>query len=234
MTDLSHNSEFNSRFDPGVLVQRGWLSRRARPVQDLMLSIATERCYRPGETLYHQGDPGQGVFGVAEGWVSISIPADDGQEVLIHAAGPGFWIGDLAMLSADRRTVTVTAMTPVRSLFLSASRVEPALTRAPMIVRDFYALSAENTATTLRILGIDRVSLSDRRLALRLAHLAGDLPDPQPWLPLTQDVLAALTSTSLPSVQRALARLSDAGLVQTGYGGLRLLDRDGLCRYGQS
>ena len=48
------------------------------------------------------------------------------------------------------------------------------------------------------------------------------------WILLSQDDIAMFTAVSLPTLQRVLRRFSDAGLIEIGYGRLRVLDRAGL------
>lgn len=241
MTDLRKRSEDRNREPTGpgalaraVLTSRGWLSRRSAAFQDTLLGMAQCQSFEPGQNVYLIGDEPQGLFGVVEGWVLISSGADDGQQRLVHASGPGFWIGDLALLAQGARLVTVTTVGAARIVSIPSSRIERWAQDEPAVIRDFYALSNENTLVLLRVAGMDRVTRADQRVALRLLHLAEEQPEAQPWLPLTQDLLASLCAMSVPSVQRALTRLAELGLLETGYGGLRLLDRDGLRRYGQS
>lgn len=209
----------------------GWFADLDAAMQSRLLAVAKERNCRAGQALYRFGDTGRGLFGVIEGWVTVGVAADHGQETLVHAAGPGFWIGDLALLSDRTRLVTISAVSPVRFLFIPAERVEDILAEDAGKLRDFYRLSNVNTSTALRILGMDRVNPADRRLGLRLLHLVENCPTREPWLPLSQELLAELCAMSLSTAQRALARLTAAGYVKRGYGGMQLCDRDGLARY---
>ncbi|MEX0286185.1 MAG: Crp/Fnr family transcriptional regulator [Paracoccaceae bacterium] len=230
---LAENQSRTKRQDGGLLLTRGWLSRRDVETQQLILGAMTAKAFEPGETLYRIGDSSSGVYGLAEGWVSVSIGADDGRETMVHASGPGFWIGDLSLLSDRARQVTLVALGPVRALALSSTTVTELVRDRPQLYRDFYDLTRDNMETALRILGIDRVPHSDRRLALRLMQLAEPDPSSTPWLPLTQPLLAELVSVSVPTLQRAVARLVEAGLIEPGYGGLQILDRERLSKWGQ-
>ena len=102
-----------------MLEARGWLSERSPEVRDKLLGIAQVRVYQPGEHLYSVGEEPQGVYGVARGALDISIAREDGEEIVVHNAQPGFWVGDLALFSSQRRLVTATAATEVIAAFLS-------------------------------------------------------------------------------------------------------------------
>jgi CRP-like cAMP-binding protein len=72
--------------------------------------LAKERRYRPGVTVVEEGTmSGVGFFIVADGEASVSV---DGEEVA--RIGPGDHFGELALISEDARTATVTAVTPLR------------------------------------------------------------------------------------------------------------------------
>ena len=209
----------------------GWFADLDAGMQDRLLAVASERNCEPGQALYRVGDTGGGVFGVIDGWITLGVAADHGQETLVHSAGPGFWIGDLALLSERTRLMTISAVNAVRFLFIPAERVEEMLAEDIDRLRDFYRLSNVNTRTGLRIMGMDRVNPADRRLGLRLLHLLENCPMRELWLPLSQELLAELCAMSLSTAQRALSRLTAAGYVKRGYGGLKLCDREGLTQY---
>lgn len=74
-----------------------------------------EREYRPGVAVVEEGTmSGVGFFIVADGEASVSV---DGQEVA--RVGPGEHFGELALISEDVRTATVTAVTRLRCLVIA-------------------------------------------------------------------------------------------------------------------
>ena len=217
-----------------ILRQRGWFAARSVPFQTDALKHSVQKDFQPGQPLYRYGDVGTGLFGVMEGSVQITIPADDGQEFVAHREEAGFWIGDLASLAEQTRLVTVVATAPTRTMFLSSARIEMMLVAVPEYWRDFYALSHENTQTALRILANLAVVKADRRLALRLLHLQETVAQAGGWIDVSQDALAAMVAVSVPTLQRALYRFVDAGLIELGYAKLRVLDRVILLEHGQT
>ena len=72
------------------------------------------------------------------------------------------------------------------------------------------------------------MSRADQRLALRLLHLEESLAQPGSWIDLSQGELAAMAVVSVPTIQRALRKLSQAGLVELGYGRVRIVNRAAL------
>jgi len=68
----------------------------------------------PGEVIVHQGDPGDGVYFVAEGALRAET---DGQTFPIDA---GDFFGEIALLTEGPRTATVRAATSCQLLFLAS------------------------------------------------------------------------------------------------------------------
>lgn len=214
-----------------MLEERGWLAERAPDVRARLRSIAQVRTYRRGEPLYIVGEPPNGVFGIARGALEISIPREDGQEIAIHRAQTGFWIGDLALFSDQLRLVTVTAAAETIAAFLSRIRLAQLLKQNPDLIADFYVLSHRNVATTLQLIANLSIPRAEARIALRLLIYDQRQIKGQDWITLSQEKLGELTALSLPTVQRALRRLEEAGLLELGYGRLRIRDRERLLRF---
>lgn len=213
------------------LIARGWLAARDPAFQQQVLASARLRSFAPKQTLYHVGDEPDGLYGVVQGSVSISVPTDNGLDYLAVRADPGFWIGDLAFFSEQHRLVTVTAATAVTALYVSAIDMRAIVNADPSRYRDFYALTHENMALTLRLLANMATPGSDHRLGLRLLQHDDMHPTPGAWLEYSQDELAQMLAMSLPTLQRALKRLSQAGMIEVGYARMRVVDRDGLISY---
>ncbi|WP_299660511.1 Crp/Fnr family transcriptional regulator [uncultured Ruegeria sp.] len=198
------------------------------------MSCAIRRTYGADEALYLQGDPANGIHAVLEGSVKITVPADDGQDFVMHQEGRGFWIGDLALFATARRLVSVVTTRSTDTLFFPASRLERMVQETPDYIRDFYALSHENMQKALRIVANLAVTGTEKRLVLRLLHLDEVASDVAGWIPVSQEELAAMIAVSPPSLHRALHRLIDLNLIEGGYGRLRLKDRRALISSCQS
>jgi CRP-like cAMP-binding protein len=77
--------------------------------------LCKERQYGPGRAVVRQGQmSGVGFFVIVEGEASVSV---DGREVA--RLGPGDFFGELALISRELRTATVTAETELRCLVLA-------------------------------------------------------------------------------------------------------------------
>ena len=83
-----------------------------------------------GRQLCRQGDVGREAFVIEEGEAEVAI---DGQTVAI--LGPGDVVGEMALLERQPRAATVTALTPMRVLVLTAGEFNNVLTEVPTAAR---------------------------------------------------------------------------------------------------
>jgi hypothetical protein len=77
------------------------------------------RRLRPGEVLVEQGEPGDELFLLFDGVLSVER---DGQPVV--EVGPGAILGEMALLEGGRRTATLRAVTPCRVAVVPGDRVD--------------------------------------------------------------------------------------------------------------
>jgi CRP-like cAMP-binding protein len=91
--------------------------------------VVKEREYRPGVSVVRQGKmSGIGFFIVVEGTAAVVV---DDQEVA--KLGPGDHFGELALISEQVRSATVTAETPTRCLVMASWDFKKLATENPDI-----------------------------------------------------------------------------------------------------
>ena len=73
---------------------------------------------RRGETLFHEGEPGDRLYLVLEGKVKLGHRSADGRENLLAILGPGELLGELTLFDPGTRTATATAVASTRLLEL--------------------------------------------------------------------------------------------------------------------
>ena len=203
---------------------------------DTLAQALRVRRFRKGETVFHQGDPGDALFIMASGSVKVVLPSDEGAEPAIVAIlGPGEFFGELAILDGAPHSATIVAVEPTETLvlrrdtFLGLIDTEPELRRALL-----SSLAAEIRRLTGHVEDLHFLDLPGR-LASRILRLAaGEQPDPTgavtiAW-PYTQSELAGMIGGSRQSVNRLLADLSEEGLVRIDRDVLVVLDADRLAR----
>lgn len=73
--------------------------------------ILDRRVYRPGQTLFHEGDQAWAAFLIETGSVDILRNAADGDEVTLATVGAGDLIGEMGLIDNEPRSATARART---------------------------------------------------------------------------------------------------------------------------
>lgn len=216
-----------------VIGRRAWLPSRPKPFRDAILDVAKRRDFRANTPIYRTGEAAEGLYGILSGSIYIAAPADNGEELTFHREAEGVWVGGRAILDEGARVVTVTAATDVVTAFISREDIQRILHQNPEFYAEFMALNQDSLQLLLRLVANLAVSRTDVRLGLRLLHLQETAADHDGWIEVSQDRLAEFVAVSLPTVQRTIRKLADLGLVQAGYGRVRIKDRAALLLYCQ-
>ncbi|MBJ6372200.1 Crp/Fnr family transcriptional regulator [Sedimentitalea arenosa] len=190
-----------------------------------LLELGRQKAFLPGETLYRIGDPPDGLHGLIDGRVSLSVPNDSGSVFDCHIGTAGFWVGDMALFSKGNRLITVTAITEVRTWFLPQAALLKAIQARPDLVADFYALAHYSMSIALRLLANLAIPDAAPRVAAWLLFVDESAAEPGQWIEASQEQVGRMNALSLPTARRVLKRMTDQGLVELGYGRLRVLDR---------
>ncbi|HEU4889793.1 MAG TPA: mechanosensitive ion channel family protein [Thermoanaerobaculia bacterium] len=116
--------------EPGTIRRRlsrvDILSPISRDVQQKIADAARVHVYSNGETILTHGAQGDSMFIVHDGSVSVRV---DGEEVA--RLGPGDFFGEMALLTGERRTADVVALTDVVALEIARDALLPVLHEVP-------------------------------------------------------------------------------------------------------
>jgi len=90
-----------------------------------------------GAVLMRQGDPADALYLVSVGRFRVSIERADGSETVVAELGRGDIVGELALITDDPRSATVTAVRDSQVLRLDTDGFTRLVTTNPAIQRDF-------------------------------------------------------------------------------------------------
>ena len=94
------------------------------------------RTYKPGEFLIKRGDAGDTMLVVRTGRVRVPlVDAGSGKTKMVVHLGPGDLVGEMALLTGERRTADVIAETDVQALVIASSTLQPLLRDHPPLAR---------------------------------------------------------------------------------------------------
>ncbi len=79
---------------------------------DVVDTITYSVALKPGQTLFKEGDPGDGMYVIVSGNVAVTKKVDEGSTWQIAQHGPGICFGEMALLGNQTRAATCTALEP--------------------------------------------------------------------------------------------------------------------------
>ena len=194
------------------------------------------RRYRRGETIFHQGDPGDSLYIIESGSVKIVLPSPEGEdEAIIATLGPGDFFGELALLDGAERSATAIAHEATTALVLRRDAFGQLIDTVPALRHELLAgLVAELRRLTHHVEELHFLDLPGR-LARRIVRLAREAePDADGSVTLSwsfsQSELAAMIGGTRQTVNRLLGDFTAEGLIRIDRDTLLVPDLDRLER----
>jgi CRP-like cAMP-binding protein len=87
-----------------------------------------------------QGQPGGSLFVVADGDVEVLVRRADGEDVTVDTMAKGAVVGEMSLLTGERRSATVRAIEGAVVYEIGARQYGPCLRRHPELVADLAAM----------------------------------------------------------------------------------------------
>lgn len=180
----------------------------------------TERVYRPGEVIFHQGSPCFGVHCVATGTVALRRVDAEGRSVIVRLVHPHETLGARTLLGGGTYASTAEALTEARVCLIERPAVKALLARSPGLALRFLRRLAED----LRAADDEKLERATLQVRARLARLLLALLERYGVdagvgaftleLPLARQDMAALLGVRPESVARAVRALEDDGVAR--------------------
>lgn len=204
-----------------LITRVGWLSRQRKAVQDALLAAAHYRSYEAGEVVYGLGDDPGGLFGLAQGELSVLIAPMALPPTFVHIAQPGWWVGEAALITRTPRRAGLAARSKSWLFLIDRSSVEKLAAADPRLWRNL----AEITVSHLDHALVMVAALAQKKPRLRvlailayIASTAGHQSDVT--VSLTHEELGEMTRLTRNAVRKILLDLQSEGLLRTRYGRL--------------
>lgn len=201
--------------------------------RDSLMALGTGHIYRPGQVMMREGHPGTIVIIILDGLAKVTALSERGKEILLGFRGSGDLVGEMAVLSHQPRSATVTAATRLSARKIPAQSFVAYLERSPQVANQVTDIMAGK----LREANRRRVDFSSNpaecRVATELADvaLAYGRDEEGAWrigAEITQADLASLAAASVRTVERILQAFEKDGLVVRRRRDLIVADLDAL------
>jgi CRP-like cAMP-binding protein len=177
--------------------------------------------------LFGEGEPATALFVVDSGEVEVSRGTGSTRRVLA-VTGPDSILGDTALFADVAHTSSARTAAVTKAWRFDRVRLLPELAIQPGIMfRWLVAALRQTEQAQLRL-----VRLSEKPVLAQVADLLSTEGPGDSDVRLSQAAIGGLLGVSRQSVNEALSRLRDLGVVETAYRAIRILDHPRLTEIG--
>lgn len=178
-----------------------------------------ERSFKRGAPIFHEGEPGDALYVIAEGTVKVFLTSDSGDELVFATLRSPETLGDVSLFDEGPRSASAEALEPARLLAFARSTVIDLARRDQRISESLL----HTAGAMLRRLTLQTADLVFLDLEGRVAKLLVDAAEARGKdadgalvldLGLTQSELASMVGGSRQSVNQILHALSTRGFLE--------------------
>lgn len=194
-------------------------------------SDITEKRVPAGGYVCRKGEPVDTWIGVLDGLVKMSSISPEGKPISFTGVPTGGWFGEGSLLKhPEPRLYDVVAVRDSRVAYMPRASFMRLLDNSIAFNRFLLKQLNERLGQFIGTVENDRLLEPDARVARALAQLFNPLlyPGTATQLQLSQEEIGLLSGVSRQRANQALQVLEKAGLLKVEYGGVRVLDINGL------
>lgn len=186
-----------------------------------------------GSLVCSRGERVESWIGVIDGLVKMANVSADGKPMSFTGIASGGWFGEGSLLKDEPRRYDIVALRASQIAYMPRATFMQLLDTSVAFNRFLLIQLNERLGQFIAMVEHDRLLGPDPRLARGLAGLFNPhlYPGVGPALPISQEEIGQLVGLSRQRVNQALKRLEKAGLLRVEYGGITVIDLEGLRQY---
>lgn len=195
---------------------------------------STLRAVPDGAFVCRRGEAVEFWIGVVDGLVKISSLSSEGKSVTFTGVPAGGWFGEGSLLKSDPWKYDAVALRPSRVALVPRATFAWLLDSSIAFNRFLLLQLNERLSQFIGMLETDRLLDPEARIARCLAMLFNPhlYPGVERRLQLSQEEIGYFSGISRQRANQALRALEDAGLLKLEYGGVTVLNVEGLRGFG--
>lgn len=199
------------------------------------LAGTNERVFAPGAFICMKGEPVDYWMGIVSGLGKMASHWTTGKTTSLTGISTGGWFGEGSLLKKEPRRYDVMAIRETRVAFMNRNTFTWLLDHSIPFNRYMIAQLNERLGQFIGMMENERMLDTDARIARGLAALFNPVlyPGTNRLLQISQEELGYLSGVSRQRANQALKILEDNGLVRSEYGGINILDLEGLRMFGE-
>jgi CRP-like cAMP-binding protein len=214
------------------------MSRWARGLDAATLAIARkgmgEKQVEAGGFICRNGEVPSCWVGVIDGLAKMSSDWVTGRTASYAGIPAGGWFGEGSLMKTEPRRYDVIALRKTRVACMKRETFHWLLNHSIPFNHAIIEQINERLGQFIGLLESERLHDTDTRVARSLSVMFNPVlyPGQNTRLNISQEEIGHLAGVSRQRVNRSLKLLEDAGFLRIEYGGIAILDLDGLRRFG--
>jgi CRP/FNR family cyclic AMP-dependent transcriptional regulator len=209
-------------------------ARVLTPAQMARVEATTFEVFVPkGGYVCRKGETVDSWVGIVAGMVKMNNFSPSGKSMTFTGLPAGGWFGEGTLLKGECRKYDVTALRDSRVARMPAATFHWLLDSSLPFTRFLLVQLNERLGQFIGMVEHERLLDPDTRVARCLAAMfnAHLYPGSEPLVQISQEEIGLLSGASRQRANQALQVLEREGLLRVDYGGIRILDLDGLRRF---
>jgi len=181
-----------------------------------------------------KGEPVEHWFGIIDGLAKMSSDWASGKTASYTGIAAGGWFGEGSMLKAEPRRYDVIALRDTRVACMRRETFHWLLDHSIAFNRFIINQINERLGLFIGLLESERLMDIDARVARAVAALFHPVLQPgiEARIAISQEEIGYLAGVSRQRVNKSLRLLEADGFLTTQYGGVTVLDLEGLRHFG--
>ena len=210
-----------------------WTKNLSKEQLDRVRADTVERFVPAGAYACRKGERVEHWVGVAEGLLKLSTDSPDGKTATLTGIAAGGWFGEGSLLRTEARRYDAVALRDSRVALMPRATFTWLLGSSLSFNRFLLDQLNERLGQMIGMLEYQRLLSPEARIARCLgmlfnAHLQ---PGVEARMQLSQEEIGYLSGVSRQRANQALSVLAEARLVRREYGGITVLNVEGLRSY---
>jgi CRP/FNR family cyclic AMP-dependent transcriptional regulator len=204
------------------------------PEQMARVEADTYETFVPkGGFVCRKGEAVDNWVGIIAGMVKMNNFSPSGKSVTFTGVPPGGWFGEGSLLKNEPRKYDAMALRDSRIARMPADTFNWLLETSLPFTRFLLMQLNERLGQFIGMVENDRLLDIDTRVARCLAGLFNShlYPGIETLVQISQEEIGLLSGASRQRANQALQVLEKVGLLRLDYGGIRILDLEGLRRF---
>ncbi|MGO8879564.1 MAG: Crp/Fnr family transcriptional regulator [Desulfomonilaceae bacterium] len=194
-----------------------------------LASIALEKTYKKGTTIFSEGDPGDGFYVVKEGRIKIFKISSEGKEQILHVFGSGEPFGEAPVFEGRRFPAHAETLMDTVCIFFPRKSFTDLISKNPSLAMNMLGVLSRRLRRFAAL--VEDLSLKEvpGRLAAYLLYLSETESNRSELsLDMAKGQLAGMLGTIPETLSRILGKMVKQGHIQVVGPKIKLIDLKGL------